>query len=128
MPGRTWAATSAMWIQTRAAVALAPRRDRVVEVARGGGVDGEGRQLGQVPAADPAVLGGIGGASGFDLDCGRKAPAPEPLRQQRLDSLAGVARPHFLPAPPPRTLPRPVVAPVPLAHQHRPSGAPYPRI
>ena len=39
-----------MWIQTRAPVALALGGDGVVEVAGGGRVDGEGRQLGQVAA------------------------------------------------------------------------------
>ncbi len=89
-PGRTWAATSAMWTQTRQPFPSRWAEIGVVEVARGGRVDGEGGELGEVAAGDVAGLGLLGGARGFLLDQAGEAAEAESLGEQVGDRVAGV--------------------------------------
>ncbi len=97
-------------------LAFPPRRDGVVEIACGGRIDGEGRQLGQVAAGTAARLRHRPGLGGFELQRRRKAAPAQLLLQQRLDRLARGLR-HGLPAPPAAPpLPVPVVAPVRSTH------------
>ena len=63
-------------------------RDRVVEVAGGDGVDGEGRQVREVAAGDVGRADVLGGA----LDpCGERAPQAT-IEHQRLDDVPGDVR------------------------------------
>ena len=87
MPGRTWAATSAMWIQSRIPSPSARGRDRVVEVARGRRVDGEGVERGQVAALglDPLGASAIASAASSSIAASkpRSPPAPRSAPRRR---------------------------------------------
>ena len=95
-----------MWIQTRAPVALALGGDGVVEVARGGRVDGEGRQRGEVAARAAFALGPL---------------APLPALRPR--SSAGSRGSRAPPAAAPRPSPAPSAARGRRFHPFGPCGA-----
>src|SRR6185503_11496592 len=103
------------------AVPLALGRDGVVEVARGGRVDGEGGELGQVAAREATSLGLLRRPRRFLLDQAGETAQAEPLLEQVGDGVPGAGR--LLPserlrtrpaATPRRRLPPPP-APAPLA-------------
>src|SRR3954447_22088507 len=68
---------------------LAPSRDCVVEVTRGGRIDGEGRHLDQIAARRRGTRGRLGGPPRLALE-GRSEPAApfELFTKQDLDRLA----------------------------------------
>ena len=77
-----------MWTQSLHAVALRLRRYGVVEIARGGWVDGERGEVGEVTTRERRLARRRGSLPGLGLECRRKAAIHAAIPKQRGDHVA----------------------------------------